>query len=106
MPRASTSTNGFSSSGWALLADSTRLCKYFVLALLLTACPSGAQESQPVPAIRVNVERVNVSVAVTDAAGNFIEGLRREDFRVFDNNVEQPITDFLPVEEPAQILLL
>ena len=35
-----------------------------------------------------------------------MEGLRREDFHVLDNGVEQPITDFLAVEEPAQVLML
>src|SRR5437868_3028540 len=88
------------------LNDATGTYMRVALALLLAACSCAAQESQTAPAIRVNVERVNMSVTVTDAAGNFVEGLRREDFRVFDNDVEQPITDFLSLEEPAQILLL
>jgi Ca-activated chloride channel family protein len=73
--------------------------------LLLTATLSTAQSQQP-PPIRVTVNRVNVGVTVTDSTGHFIEGLRREDFQLFDNGVEQPITDFLSVEEPAQLLLL
>lgn len=64
---------------------------------------SGAQQPEP---IRVSVDRVNVGVLVTDASGKFAEGLRRENFHVFDNGVEQPITDFLNVEEPAQALVL
>ena len=39
-------------------------------------------------------------------AEQFVGGLRREDFQVFDDGVEQPITDFLSVDEPAQVLLL
>jgi Ca-activated chloride channel homolog len=62
--------------------------------------------SSPQQPIRVSVERVNVGVLVTDSSGKFAEGLRRDDFHVFDNGVEQPITDFLAVEEPAQALLL
>jgi Ca-activated chloride channel homolog len=58
------------------------------------------------PTIRVNVDRVNVGVIVTSKDGNFVEGLRREDFRVFDNGMEQPITDFLPITEPAQVVVL
>jgi len=50
------------------------------------------------------VDRVNVGVIVTNRSGDFVDGLRREDFRVFDNGVEQPITDFLSVTEPAQVL--
>ncbi|HVH71341.1 MAG TPA: VWA domain-containing protein, partial [Candidatus Dormibacteraeota bacterium] len=57
------------------------------------------------PTIRVTVDRVNVGVVVTNKDGDFVDGLRRGDFRVFDNGVEQPITDFLSVTEPAQVLL-
>jgi Ca-activated chloride channel homolog len=57
------------------------------------------------PAIRVTVDRVNVGVVVTDQRGKFVEGLRREDFRVFDSGIEQPVTGFLPVTEPAQVLV-
>ncbi|MGB8476779.1 MAG: VWA domain-containing protein [Candidatus Acidiferrum sp.] len=64
------------------------------------------QPAQNVPDIRVNVDRVNVGVLVTDSRGQFVGGLRRQDFQVFDDGVEQPITDFLSVDEPAQILLL
>src|SRR5207245_1543737 len=45
--------------------------------------------------------------------GGFFDGseirqrlLRREDFHIFDDGVEQPLTDFAAVEEPAQVLLL
>ena len=69
-----------------------------------------AQEPNKTPSsegtIRVNVDRVNVGVAVTDSHGHFIGGLHRKDFRVFDNGVEQLLTAFLPVEEPAQLVFL
>jgi Ca-activated chloride channel homolog len=65
-----------------------------------------AQTPPPAPPIRVSVDRVNVGVIVTDSRGHFIEALRRENFHVFDNGVEQPLTDFLSVTEPAQLLLL
>src|SRR5258708_2148549 len=76
-----------------------------LFSLLCATSLSGAQ-SQQSPPIRVTVNRVNVGVTVTDTAGHFIEGLRREDFQLFDNGIEQPITDFLPIEDPAQLLLL
>jgi Ca-activated chloride channel homolog len=67
-----------------------------------------AQENrqEPPQAIRVSVERVNVGVVVTNPSSRFVEGLRREDFHIFDNGVEQPLTDFATIEEPAQVLLL
>jgi Ca-activated chloride channel family protein len=62
-----------------------------------------AQQPQP---IRVSVNRVNVGVFVTDPSGKFAEGLQRENFHIFDNGVEQPVTGFLSVDEPAQALVL
>jgi VWFA-related protein len=56
--------------------------------------------------IRVSVDRVNVGVIVTDARGHFVEGLRREEFHIFDNGIEQPLTGFAAIDEPAQVLLL
>ena len=69
---------------------------------------AGVQENpqQPKQTIHVTVDRVNVGVIVTDSRGHFVEGLRREDFRVFDNGIEQPLTGFAAIEEPAQVLLL
>jgi Ca-activated chloride channel family protein len=61
---------------------------------------------KPEQTIQVAVDRVNVGVIVTDHSGHFVEGLHREDFRVFDNGVEQPVRGFTAIEEPAQVLLL
>src|SRR5579859_5091160 len=77
--------------------------------LVLVLCPASVFAQTPdqnTPNIKVTVDRVNVGVVVTDAAGQFIQGLHREDFRIFDNGAEQPITDFMSVDEPAQVLLL
>ena len=80
----------------------------FTSICLLTAGRVCAQQP-PVAAgqsIRVDVARVNVGVVVTGGKGKFVEGLRRETFHVFDNGTEQPITEFAPIEEPGQVLLL
>jgi VWFA-related protein len=89
----------------------SRACKFAWcagLALFVSAACSVAQEV-PVregQTIQVNVDRVNVGVIVTDAKGNFVPGLKRNEFHVFDNGAEQPISEFAPVEEPGQIFLL
>ncbi len=77
-------------------------------ALLCGCSLAGAQENpqQPKQTIHVSVDRVNVGVIVTDHSGHFVEGLRREDFHVFDNGTEQPLTGFASIEEPAQVLFL
>lgn len=72
-------------------------------------CPlSEAQENSPEsnPPIRVSVDRVNVGAIVTDSRGRFVDGLRREEFHVYDNGIEQPLAGFAAIEEPAQVLLL
>jgi VWFA-related protein len=56
--------------------------------------------------IKARVELVNVDVAVTDARGNFVRNLKRENFRILDEGAEQPITHFAPVEAPAVVLVL
>jgi len=81
-------------------------CKLVTAALLLVTTVASQAQTPQSPPIRVAVNRVNVGVTVTDSSGHFISGLRREDFHVFDNGVEQPVTDFLPIEEPAQLVLL
>jgi VWFA-related protein len=70
----------------------------------LARCQGAPQ--QDAQAIRISVDRVNVGVIVTDARGHLVEGLHREDFHILDNGIEQPLTDFAAVEEPAQVLLL
>ena len=72
------------------------------------SAPSVGQEPQkePVPAIVAQVDLVSVEVTVTNERGDFIAGLKRENFRVFDNGIEQPITHFAPIEAPAQVLVL
>ncbi len=64
------------------------------------------QNPPPPATIHVDVARVNIGAIVTDKSGKFVEGLRREDFRAFDNNSEQPITEFASIDEPAQVLML
>jgi VWFA-related protein len=68
--------------------------------------PSAPQHPDQSPSIQVSVNRVNVGVTVTDPQGNFVPDLRRENFHIFDNGVEQPITDFANVISPAEVLLL
>ena len=79
------------------------------LSLLIYGIPVAAQQPSPptgTPSIRVAVDRVNVGVVVTDPKGNFVQGLLREDFQIFDSGNPQPITDFASVDAPAQVLLL
>jgi VWFA-related protein len=78
---------------------------WIVAAPLTFAQAQELAQSEP-PPIRVTVNRVNVPVTVTDSESYPVAGLHREDFQIFDNGIEQPITDFAPVEQSAQVILL
>jgi VWFA-related protein len=87
--------------------------RHLTFFLLCCLPPTARAQDQPQPpasqqpeSIRVSVDRVNVGVIVTDARGQFVEGLHQEDFQLLDNGSEQPITGFSAIEEPAQVLVL
>lgn len=84
------------------------------LVLLAMACAFAtvAAQQQPPPAtaddgqtfkFRSSVELVNVAVTVTDGTGRFVPGLRQEDFRIFEDGVEQPITHFSSERVPVSL---
>jgi Ca-activated chloride channel homolog len=77
-----------------------------VLLCFATAPLAQTQDQVQAPTIRVTVNRVNVPVRVTDSDGRLVEGLHREDFHIFDNGIEQPLSDFASVEESSQVVLL
>ncbi|HEX8070027.1 MAG TPA: VWA domain-containing protein [Pyrinomonadaceae bacterium] len=56
--------------------------------------------------IRVNTRLVALNARVTDAAGKLIPDLKREDFQVFEDGVEQEIVHFEPVTAPVNLVLL
>ena len=97
-------------SGWTRGKQSpslSRRASCFVFCVAVLCAPARAQQRAPAATepIRIAVDRVNVGVIVTDAKGNFVENLRQQDFRVFDNDSPQPITDFASVDVPGQVLM-
>jgi VWFA-related protein len=68
--------------------------------------PSPHALQQPPFQISVDVNLVNVDVTVADARGAFVSNLTRDQFRLLDDGVPQPITHFEAVETPAQVLVL
>jgi Ca-activated chloride channel family protein len=59
-----------------------------------------------VQSIRVDVSLVTVPVIVTGKQGEFVSGLRRSDFRIFENSVEQSIDSLVPGAEPFHVVLM
>ncbi len=72
--------------------------------------PQGQQQKKPEQpgefAISVEVPLVNVDVVATDNGGNFISGLKKENFRILEDGVPQTITNFAPTDAPITIVML
>jgi VWFA-related protein len=56
--------------------------------------------------LAVEIELVNLDVVVTDKRGNFIPNLTAKNFRVFEDKVEQKVTNFSPTTAPLTIVMV
>lgn len=56
--------------------------------------------------VRVETTLVTIPVSVTDRDGRYIPNLSKEDFRIFENGVEQQVAYFAPVEKPFTVALV
>ncbi|MGB6690707.1 MAG: VWA domain-containing protein [Terracidiphilus sp.] len=73
------------------------------LLCLLSGQPRPAAQEDP-SRLRVNVVLVQLSVAVTDRKGNYIAGLRPEDFAVTEDKIAEKISSFEEGSESAHRL--
>src|SRR5580698_902548 len=64
------------------------------------ARPGAREESLPKPDLRVDTTLVLVPVSVNDPLNRPITGLEKENFRVYEDKVEQTITAFSREDEP------
>jgi Ca-activated chloride channel homolog len=84
-----------------------QLCWLLLLLALATLClgqtpPSTVQrprkvlppEQEPADVLRIETDLVSVDVAATNAEGRPVRNLRPEDFKVYSDGVEQPISFF------------
>ena len=60
--------------------------------------PAGPQS----PTFKVQVDYVEVDVLVTDARGNYVRDLKKEDFQVFEDGKAQAVTNFALVDIPIE----
>jgi VWFA-related protein len=56
--------------------------------------------------VRIDTNLVTVPVSVLDRQGRYVPGLRKEDFRVLENGIEQRIAYFEPTEKPFTVALV
>ena len=64
------------------------------------------QQQQPQYSITVQSQLVQVNTVVTDQDGNIITGLKQQNFRIFDDNQAEPVTNFQPNTAPITIVIL
>lgn len=66
----------------------------------------GAQRSVTEDVVRLETNLVIVPTVVMDRDGRYTTDLRREDFQIFEDGVEQEVASFAPVDKPFTILFL
>jgi Ca-activated chloride channel family protein len=68
--------------------------------------PGEDQEIDPDDVISVNTTEVLLPVTVRNAAGGLVENLARKDFRIFEDGVEQPLSDLSLRKVPVDVVLI
>jgi Ca-activated chloride channel homolog len=56
--------------------------------------------------VRVSTSLITIPAEVVDRNGRYAANLRKEDFHIFDNGVEQELSYFASVEEPFTVALM
>ena len=79
-----------------------KVCDLGLLLFLSSSIVVLAQED----VIKVDTNLVSIPVSVTDRDGRFVPGLKKEDFRIFENSIEQDLLFFAESEEPFTVLVL
>ncbi|CAN5887899.1 hypothetical protein BH18ACI4_BH18ACI4_01140 [soil metagenome] len=67
---------------------------------------SGPEEVDSGDVIRVDTTLVTLPVSVTDRNGRYIANLAREDFRLWEDGVEQQVAFFTSVDKPFSVVLM
>jgi len=76
-----------------------------VWAVVLLAQGDGVAAAQETPIFKTGVALVKVDAEVTDGT-KLLGGFQKNNFRIFDNGIEQPILYFSQGEEPLDLILL
>src|SRR6202521_369653 len=67
---------------------------------------AGPEEVSEGDIVRVNTTLVSIPVSVMDRDGKYIPNLRKEDFRVWEDGIEQQVAYFASTEKPFTVALL
>lgn len=67
---------------------------------------NGPEEVDAGDVIKVNTTLVTLPVSVTDRNGRYIPNLKKEDFRLWEEGVEQDVAFFSSVDKPFSLVLM
>ena len=67
---------------------------------------TGTQEVGDEDVIRVDTTVVNVPVSVMEHDGKYVANLLKEDFRLYEDGIEQQLAYFVPIEKPFTVALM
>jgi len=87
----------------------SRLFKCFVLFAAFTSVLSSTyagQASEELPRFNANSTLVLIPVSVTDLSNRFVLGLQKKDFRLFEDGVEQTVTNVSGEDAPLSVGLV
>ena len=68
--------------------------------------PSGPEEVDAGDVIRVNTTLVALPVSVMDRDGRYVPNLQKEEFRIWEDGVEQEVAFFQSVDKPFSVVLM
>ena len=89
---------------WAVLGVTVAVCALAQGPVTQRQRPAAPEP--PRPSLRVDTQLVLVPVAVNDKLNRPVSGLEKENFRVFEDNVEQSILQFAMDDEPVAVGLI
>src|ERR1041385_4318707 len=67
---------------------------------------TGPEEVDAGDIIKVNTTLVTIPVSVMDRDGRYVPNLRKEDFRLWEDGVEQDVAFFSSVDKPFSVVLM
>ena len=68
--------------------------------------PTGPEEVDAGDVIRVNTTLITIPVSVMDRDGRYVPNLQKEEFRIWEDGVEQDVAFFQSVDKPFSVVLM
>jgi Ca-activated chloride channel family protein len=74
-----------------------------IILLFFVCSLNGQNDKNQVPLFKVNVETVFVKVAVSDSLDRLVTGLNKDNFKIYEDNVQQTISHFSQKSAPISL---